>query len=618
MFSIAHPEPTPVPPTATPVPYNLTVKVLTAEGQPVELAQVSVGNETIITGAQGSVDFPGLPGAKAKVKITAPGYFANSMDEDLNAGDNTLEVELEEDPAGLLAANACSAGESLLYIDDFQDQSGEGWDQLDAGGPGWTIEPDPQNPDNFVMAARGGTSWNWLGGRDTYKFDNAVWRIKFKLAGNGNMHFNFRFTETTQQSIRYILAAGDGALNLGRLDNSGNHVELGIVDVPYLDRWHLLEFAYFGSQVTVFVDGAEAISWKEPNPWDGGTVNIEPYAGGDAVFYYDDISVCGLSAAVQPIPKPKTGRNLNVNITDEEGNRVQGAMITIMELGGAEDGQKIVDEEGFAAWSDLPGSSVTVVVNAPGYFSVEDIVSIQKGDTEKSFLVKRDANSKLISEICQPEETLVYYEDIQDKAMQDWPTITNSIAMGAPAMAIVEDSDQAGNMMLQLVRVGESSNTGDVMLSKGPFSDAVFRFRARATGNVHYLIGWHNNFEYQFNGQPADHAQYVAFIYANQDAGGRVEKVVNMGGNRTGVVVINWQRYLRDGKWHDFELSTYQGEYQLWIDGKLAGKWLDPNPIPDGFLSIANDFWKADASAIYDDFTVCRLEAPFASLYAAK
>jgi hypothetical protein len=318
----------------------------------------------------------------------------------------------------------------LLYIDDFQDREAEGWDQVESGGPSWSIEEDPANPENFAIAARKDTTWTWLGARDDHKFNNAVWRIKYKLVGNGNMQLNFRFVESSDENNRYIIAVGNGGLSLGRLDQKNQHLDLGHAELSNMGLWHLLEFGYFDDTVTVFLDGKEKFSWKDPNPWQGGTINIEPWAENDGVFYFDDISVCELSAPVQPIPRPKTGRNLTVSLMDEEGSPVQSALVKIAELAGADDGEKIVDENGTAAWMDLAGSAVTVQVNAPGFFAAEQKIAIQKGENEAGLTLERDENSKTISEICRPEESMIYYEDIQDKAMQDWPTVTNSIAMG--------------------------------------------------------------------------------------------------------------------------------------------------------------------------------------------
>jgi hypothetical protein len=62
------------------------------------------------------------------------------------------------------------------------------------------------------------------------------------------------------------------------------------------------------------------------------------------------------------------------------------------------------------------------------------------------------------------------------------------------------------------------------------------------------------------------------------------------------------------------EISTYQGEVQLWLNEKKLVKWIDPQPVAEGAFSFAHDFWKANSSAVYDNFAVCGLKAPFVTM----
>jgi hypothetical protein len=612
------PEPTVPPATATPVPYNLNVVINNSEKQPVSGAEVKIDSVAMTTDGGGVATFQNLSNPSAAINVKASGYKIFSVDQTLQPGENKLEISLETDPAGLLVENACAPNEKLLYIDDFQDKLANGWDQIEGNAPGWSIEPDSGNSENLVVAAKEGAPWTWLGGRDTYKFQNTVWRLKYKSPGSGITQFNFRFVESPDTSTRYIFAIGGDFANLGRLDQSNNHVNLGNTAVPAKNLWHLLEFAYFDGEVSVYIDGKKGVSWKEPNPWQGGTVNIEPNLKGDEKFYYDDISVCELTSPFQPIPKPKTGRNLTVILSAEDGIPITSARIAIAEIGSSNEAEKVVGETGKVSWNDLPGKEVTLQISAPGYLPKKESVTIEKGDNQSNLVLERDTNSKLPSELCQTGETLSYFEDMQDKSMQGWPALSSAIEMGAPGWSIVEDAEKPGNFVLKVERIGENSNTGNMNYEKEKFADAVVRFSAKATSAVHYIISWHMTNNYEFNGETYDNGQYLAFIYADQARGGRVEKVLEKSGNRTGVPVINWNKNLQDGKWHNFEISTFQGEYQIWIDGKLAGKWVDTNPIPEGYFAIANDFWKADASAIYDNFAVCKLYEPFVSIFTKK
>ena len=56
--------------------------------------------------------------------------------------------------------------------------------------------------------------------------------------------------------------------------------------------------------------------------------NLEPYVENGS-FYYDDFSVCGLSAPFEPLPRPITGYNLSASLVDVEGNPIQGAPVEL-------------------------------------------------------------------------------------------------------------------------------------------------------------------------------------------------------------------------------------------------------------------------------------------------
>ena len=73
------------------------------------------------------------------------------------------------------------------------------------------------------------------------------------------------------------------------------HVPIQQVGYPKKGEWHQLEISYFDGEVSVFLDGKKAATWTDSNPWEGGTISLEPYPSGDSVFYYDDLAVCEIS-----------------------------------------------------------------------------------------------------------------------------------------------------------------------------------------------------------------------------------------------------------------------------------------------------------------------------------
>jgi len=48
------------------------------------------------------------------------------------------------------------------------------------------------------------------------------------------------------------------------------------------------------------------------------------------------------------------------------------------------------------------------------------------------------------------------------------------------------------------------------------------------------------------------------------------------------------------------------------------GKWLDQDPLFEGYLGIGMDLWAEDSLAYYDNISVCELNAPFVSIFTEQ
>ena len=129
--------------------------------------------------------------------------------------------------------------------------------------------------------------------------NNAIWRFWFRYDGYGDSHINWRFAPSSGDT-RYILAMRPNDARLDRLAD-GAHITIKQVGYPKAVEWHLVELSFFNGVVSVFLDGQEAVVWEDTNPWEGGTVGLEPYPEGDSVFYYDDFAICMLSTPAQSI-----------------------------------------------------------------------------------------------------------------------------------------------------------------------------------------------------------------------------------------------------------------------------------------------------------------------------
>jgi hypothetical protein len=136
------------------MPYNLSLNINDGEGEPIAFATAIIGDQERITDENGKAVFEDLTGSSISLLVEASGYFPTDVTENIERGDNQLDVVLERDPFGLPVKDACALGESLLYIDDFQDGAAQGWDAIELNIPGWFVESAPDQPENHVIAAR--------------------------------------------------------------------------------------------------------------------------------------------------------------------------------------------------------------------------------------------------------------------------------------------------------------------------------------------------------------------------------------------------------------------------------------------------------------------------------
>ncbi len=575
------------------------------DGIPVTSADVTVGEDLYTTDMAGVVSLLDLPGESVDFSVRASGYFPTEVTESLERGENSSEIILAMDPFGLLPVNACAPGESLIYIEDFQDGEAQDWDMNETPPDTWVIEPDPGSPEDLVLKASPDSRWIWLGGRETFALNNTVWRLRLKLEGQTGQHLNFRFLENESTSLRYIVATGQDDMRLGRLE-SDNWMDLGGNTRVGTDEWHLVEVSFFDGTVALYIDGKENLTWTDPNPWEGGTINIEPNIG-DGVIYYNDISICELNASFEPIPRPKTGYNLTATLVDVEGNPISGAAVKLAELGNLEEATQESDDAGLVAWADLPpGNLATLDLNIPGYFNRLEMVEIVKGDNQVSVTLERDPHGLLAVDACAVGETLAFVEDLQDGAMQGWDNLNARLQAGVPNIGIIDDPAMEGNMLLMASSPGPNATVDLGQYETRPFGDAVWRMDVKSWKNMHLHAQWHNDNRSN---------SYVAFIYGQGENAGRLQKFTG----DSNFEVFTWSKRIGgDDQWHTIEISTYQGEFQIWIDGILLGRWTDQDPIPEGYLGIGMDFWAADSLIYFDNISVCELSAPFVSIFASE
>jgi len=306
--------PTPVPtntppptPTATPVPYDLTIAVTDTNGSPIAGAHVvfpeSGSDKPVMTDDAGRASWTNLNGPNVSLTVTAQGYFKGEQGAALERGPNEVTVALERDPFGLLKAEACAAGEQLLYLEDFQDGEAKDWPQINNLMEGWAIAEYPEEAGNSVAMNNSpdhiGSGLEWA-----ENFQEAVWRVRYSVTGRRGISFNWlqnwgiEFEGQVVDDMRYQIIVGASSNEVHRLilPASNRTVDRGYaVKTP---GWHLIEMSLYQGSLQIWIDGVLNMDSTDSAPLPAGGIAIElfPPQEPDTVVYFDDIRVCELSA----------------------------------------------------------------------------------------------------------------------------------------------------------------------------------------------------------------------------------------------------------------------------------------------------------------------------------
>ena len=314
--------PTPVPtstppptPTATPIPYDMTITVTDTNGNPIAGAYVvfpeSGNSEPVMTDEAGRTTWTNLNGPNVSLTVTAQGYFKGEQGAALERGPNEVTVNLERDPFGVLASEACMDAEQLLYLEDFQDNEAGDWPQIDSQSDGWSIGGYPEEPGNLVAV---NNSPDHVGSTldAGNQFQDAVWRLRYAVAGNRGLSFNWlqnwgvEFEGQEIGDLRYqvVISSSGNEIHRLLLPPSNRAVDRGYaVKTP---GWHLIEIGTFQGLVQVWIDGVLNMDYTDASPIPGGTIGIELFSPNlpDTISYFDDVRVCGLSAPFSTMYAP--------------------------------------------------------------------------------------------------------------------------------------------------------------------------------------------------------------------------------------------------------------------------------------------------------------------------
>jgi len=311
------------------------------------------------------------------------------------------------------------------------------------------------------------------------------------------------------------------------------------------------------------------------------------------------------AAASSPTPAPTAAPtpvpyDLTVTVTNKDGASIAGA--TLVFPGSGSETPVQADERGAYVWRNLPSEAVEVQAAAQGYRSQVATHTMVPGPNGLVVLLERDPDGLLPSAACGPSETLLYIEDFQDAEAAGWP----EIEAAADGWSLGEYPEGSGN---RLARVGAPERARSTLANMS-FADAVWRIRYRVDGRRDVSFNWQQGGGGEIDGQQVDDWRYQVVIASPLSTMRRLAlPALN--------VEVSHGLGAWDGTWHQIEISSYQGEVQLWIDGVRHGSYVDPTPLPAGSIGFELlPGGEPDAVASFDNIAVCKLSAAFATLYA--
>jgi hypothetical protein len=288
---------------------NLIAFIVGEDGAPLSGAKVihtETGEEAAV-GDSGTVSWMNLADDSASLSVNAQGYFPKEESIALQEGTNGVLISMQRDPFGLLPSEAFIEGETLLYLEDFQDGMAQGWPEIENGEQGYNVGPEPGEEGNTIISLTGkaidGGEIRLSSYLEDHIFGNSVWRIKVKYTGKVGGMLNWQ--KTVPQDKRYFSNFGphfaeNVPIHLVRYEQPGpGHVNVDKSGTRLsANLWYTFEVSVFEGLTEVWVDGQKIVSYDDPEPLPEGTIGLECgfWSDSEGTFYYDDLSVSELSA----------------------------------------------------------------------------------------------------------------------------------------------------------------------------------------------------------------------------------------------------------------------------------------------------------------------------------
>ena len=290
-----------------------------------------------------------------------------------------------------------------------------------------------------------------------------------------------------------------------------------------------------------------------------------------------------------PTPVPYA---LSLIVVGEEDAPIIGASVVLAEI----DGMQNTDDVGQVFWYDLPGETVNLSITAQGYIPTEISETIVRGENEVSVTLERDPFGLLPSEACQANEKILYIEDLQDGHANDWPDIERNNC----GWEIGPNPDEPEDLVI--IHTGGEECFAN--LENLTINNAVWRIKLQRVGRPWIGFMMRAAFEpYETEDGLVEDSRYVINLedtaYIN-----KMEEPIRSS-------FISGNPHKPKQGWQLLEISVFEGELEVWIDGYRILAYNDQDPLPEGGVWLEVKPYDDQSVFYFDDIAFCELTEPF-------
>ena len=288
--------PTPKPTlTPTPIPYDMVLSLADNEGNPINMAYVMV-HELDMTDtpvdSEGKIEFLNIPGEMVTVSVLAQGYFPVEEKITLERGMNQVELTFEPDPSQILPSTACQPGQTVLSVEDFEDQILQDWEGYTR--PMWEVVKDESGT---IISSIGGARLRHVG----QEFGNMVWHMDILRPTEVDV-ISFRFHQFNEGSGEYSYIAvffQDGVMIQREEPDGPPSLAMREQRAPDGETWEKFSLVYFEGEIEIWKNDELLLAVHEENPFEKGTISMELTPTEDRLLL-DNIIICELTEPYAP------------------------------------------------------------------------------------------------------------------------------------------------------------------------------------------------------------------------------------------------------------------------------------------------------------------------------